>query len=102
MIASTGVQITGTITVTDANLADAWINGSNSGAISIWVDAWSETENCWGGANASVDRVNGDGDYTISGLTAGTYNVNCWVEGYEMETPLHPWPPFNQAATGSA
>ena len=44
----------------------------------VWVNAWSESSCCWGGAS-----TDSNGDYTIRGLAAASdYVVDVWSETY--------------------
>ncbi|RZB30246.1 MAG: hypothetical protein SRB1_02526 [Desulfobacteraceae bacterium Eth-SRB1] len=65
-VLSSGNSITGTVKTGDTPLAD------------IWVNAWSETAGCWGGAS-----TNSSGVYTIGGLApASDYVVDIWSDTY--------------------
>ncbi len=68
-VLSSGNSISGTVTGPEGPLAN------------IWVNAWSESAGCWGGAS-----TNSNGVYTIGGLApASDYVVDVWSDTYAQQ-----------------
>lgn len=90
LVISQGGAISGTITISgDTSNYEMFENDPGTGAISLWVDAWSPTSNGWSGTQVQIDRgTDQSAAYSIGGLDAGTYEVHAWLgEGYE-QTPM--------------
>ncbi|MFC1546262.1 carboxypeptidase regulatory-like domain-containing protein [bacterium] len=73
-----GSQISGTLT----------INGdtTNLQYQSIWVDAYSRSAGYGTGTNVMIttDAVKSTAAFTISGLSAGRYELHTWLDGFEL------------------
>ncbi len=83
---SLGKTISGTLTIQgDTTDLLRWEGDSSEMPLDIWIDAWSNSAG-WGGANIQVARgTDQSASFVLSGLSAGTYEINCWLgEGYEL------------------
>ena len=83
--ADQGKTISGTIKILgDTTDLQRW-QGDESPEIDLWIDAWSNTAG-WSGTNVMIDRgVDQQVNYKLSGLSPGTFEINCWIgDGYEL------------------
>jgi len=72
---SSGRKITGEIT----------IEGGAQQAVNLWINCWSPTGEGQGTEVSFEEEGQTTQDYTISGLSEGTYYLETWLNGYEME-----------------
>ena len=81
-----GTKIYGTLTITgNTTNLQRWENDDTYGDLDIWIDAWSPSGG-WSGTNVTVPRGrNQSVDFSLGGLSDGTYEINSWIgEGYEL------------------
>jgi hypothetical protein len=71
---SRGVSITGTITI-EGNNQDRW----------VWISAWNPSANIGSGTQVHFTLSETLQAYAIGGLTPGNYEINIWIDGYEMK-----------------
>lgn len=81
-----GNKIFGALTIEgDTTNLKTWEGDDTSQPLYIWIDAWSPAGG-WGGTNVQVARgTDQTTNYSIGGLSSGTYEIHCWIgEGYEL------------------
>lgn len=88
MTLATGGVMSGTIAVegdsTDPSLS---LYGEDAGHFTVYVNAWSPDSYAYGWTQVSVPRgTNGtSAQFSMSGLDDGTYWVNSYINGYDLE-----------------